>query len=90
MSVIFALIAVLAALLAGYFVGKTQAEVTAMRDRIAQLEAAQAKHLPYRTNDEIENSIAALLTLKFQHDLKGEFIDNALGHLQNARSGGSK
>jgi hypothetical protein len=89
-NILFVILAILIALLAGYAIGKTHAEIKCLRERIASLEDAQAKHLPYRTNDEIENSIAALLTLKFQQDLKTEFIDNALGHLQNARSGGSK
>jgi hypothetical protein len=58
--------------------------------RVKELEQAQAKHLPYRTADEIEDATAAILTLKLHNELRGEFIDNALGHLQNARSGNTK
>lgn len=55
--------------------------------RIGQLELAQAKHLPYRAADEIENSLAALLRLKNEADFRQDLIDNALNHLQQARNG---
>lgn len=54
--------------------------------RISQLEQAQVKHMPYRTADEIENSIAAMLRLKNELDFKVELFDNALSHLQQARN----
>lgn len=54
--------------------------------RIGQLEQAQVKHVPYRTADEIENSIAAMLRLKNELDFKVELFDNALSHLRQARN----
>ena len=78
------------ALAAGFAIGKTYADIKCMRERISALEAAQAKHLPFRSADEIENGIAALNYIVFDEDLKRERIQNALAHLQNARSGGSK
>ena len=58
--------------------------------RVGQLEAAQVKHLPYRTADEIENSIAAILYMKQDADRKAELIENALNHLQLARGNGKR
>jgi hypothetical protein len=87
-----ALIALLvfAALVAGIVIGLTYAEIKHLRERIAALEAAQAKHLPYRTAEEIEDATAAILTMKFKNDFNGEIIDNALAHLQQARNGNEK
>jgi hypothetical protein len=81
---------VLAALIAGIFIGKAYAEFKAMRERIASLESAQAKHLPYMTADEIEEATAAILAAKFKTDFHGELLDNALAHLQKARNGNQK
>jgi hypothetical protein len=58
--------------------------------RISQLEQAQAKRLPYKTADEIENSIAAILYMQQDADRKAELIDNALNHLQLARGNGKR
>jgi hypothetical protein len=35
-----------------------------LKKRVGTLEAAQAKHLPYRTADEIEDATAAILRIK--------------------------
>ena len=61
--------------------------LTELEQKVAGLSAAQAKHLPYRTADEIENATAALLKLKFEQDFRAELIENALGHLKTARNG---
>jgi hypothetical protein len=61
-----------------------------MRRRIGKLEQDQAKHLPYRTADEIEDATAAILNMKFKLDFNQELIENALAHLRAARSGNGK
>ncbi len=50
---------------------------------------AETGRLPYRAAEEIENSLAALWTLKREIDFKGSIIDNAISHLQAARNGRS-
>ena len=47
---------VLAGLLAGVAAGLMYAHVKEQDQRIAALEAAQAKHLPYQTAEEIEDA----------------------------------
>jgi hypothetical protein len=89
MDIIIAL-ALIVTFVAGIAVGSARAEIKNMRTRITALEAAQAKHLPYRTAEEIEDATAALLTAKYKMDLNQEFLDNALAHLQNARNGNTK
>lgn len=83
-------IALIIAFAAGIAIGRAHAEFRHMRDRIAALEASQAKHLPYRTAEEIEDATAAILTMKFKNDFNGEIIDNALAHLRQARNGNAK
>ena len=46
--------------------------------------------MPYKSAEEIENTIAALLVAKFQSDFRAELLDNALAHARQARSGNSK
>ena len=94
MGIAYIIIGLLVALVAGYCIGKAQAEITHLRteithlrERIASLEAAQAKHLPYRSAEEIENATAAILRMKFESDFHSDVIENALAHLQKARSG---
>ncbi len=77
---------ILAALVAGFAIGMIYAEIKHMRERIIALETAQAKHLPYKSAEAIEDATAALLTAKFKMDLNQEFLDNALAHLQMARN----
>jgi len=90
-------LAIIAALVAGWAANhlyqmtqSVTARLTNAEQRISQLEAAQAKHLPYKTADEIENSIAAIIYMKHDADRKAELIENALNHLQLARGNGSK
>jgi hypothetical protein len=84
------IVLLLAALSAGIAIGMTYAEIKHMRVRIAALETSQAKHLPYRTADEIEDATAAILRIKFEKDFWQELVENALEHLQNARGGNGK
>jgi len=79
------LLIIFAALLAGIGIGMGIREWKHMRDRIAALEKAQKAHLPYQTADEIENATAAINRIKFDLDLKQEFVTNALEHLKAAR-----
>jgi hypothetical protein len=81
---------VLAALMAGIAAGLMYAEIKNQARRITALEANEAKHLPYKTAEEIEDATAALLAAKFKHDFNGELLDNALAHLQQARNGNGK
>ncbi len=78
---------VLAAFIAGIAIGMIYKEAKHMGERIAALEAAQVKHLPYRAAEEIEDATAAILRIKFETDFRQEVIDNALEHLQMARTG---
>jgi hypothetical protein len=88
----FALIVtlVIAALVAGIAIGLTYSEIKHLRERVATLEANQAKHLPYKTADEIEEATAGILKAKFENEFRGELLDNALAHLQQARNGNAK
>ncbi len=51
---------------------------------------APARHLPYQTAEEIENSLAALWVLKRELDFKTSLIENAIAHMQAARAGKKK
>lgn len=46
--------------------------------------------LPYRTAEEIENAIAAIICLKNDAETRLNMIENALSHLQLARGNGKK
>ncbi len=89
--------ALVCGVLAGWSLAHLRLQLAGSEKRLGELEktiqtlqAAQAKHLPYKTADEIENATAALLKLKFESDFRGELIENALSHLQVARNGNSK
>jgi hypothetical protein len=90
MSGIALILALAAALIAGIAIGLTYAEIKHLRGRIAALESAQAKHLPYRTAEEIEDGIGALIPILYEEELTHERIQNALIHFQRARSGKAK
>jgi hypothetical protein len=88
-------------LIIGFFAGWSAAHVLAylrltekrlsgLEETIQDMQGAQAKHLPFKTADEIENATAALLKMKFESDFHSEMIENALGHLQIARNGNKK
>jgi hypothetical protein len=66
---------------------RTESRLSGLEATLEKLQEAQAKHLPYRTADEIEHATAALLKLKFEQDFRAEMIENALAHLHLARSG---
>jgi hypothetical protein len=72
------------------YLRKTDQRLSDLEKTIQDQQASQAKHLPYKTADEIENATAALLKLKFETDFRTEMIDNALSHFQMARSGNGK
>jgi hypothetical protein len=59
-----------------------------LQERVHQLEQSTQKRLPYKSADEIENAIAALLTVQFDLDVKQDLIGNALAHMQQARNPG--
>lgn len=91
------IVAIVVALIAGICLGGLMNEfrhmlkqIEQMGKRIEQLEQSQVKHLPYKTADAIEDACAAILRLKFENDLRGDFIDNALAHLGKARNGNGK
>jgi len=69
---------------------QAQARTAEIERKIEELSAAQAKHLPYSTAEEIENSVAALLRLKDEADFRQDLIENALNHLRKARNGNKK
>ena len=62
--------------------------------RIAKIKMCHrhcvARHLPYRTAEEIENGLAALWILKRELDFKESLVENAISHLQAARGGSKK
>lgn len=58
--------------------------------RIERMENGGAARLPYKTADAIEDATAALLSLKFDTDMRQQKIENALAHLQKARDPGGK
>lgn len=58
-----------------------------MEKRIEDLEKASDKrHLPYKVAEEIEDATAAILKARREIDFDKEVLDNALGHLHNARN----
>jgi hypothetical protein len=87
LNALILVIGILAAMAAGYAIAKLHSWASAMQRRLEALEQAQAKHLPYRTADEIEAATAAILKIKFETDFRQEVIENALAHLQIARNG---
>jgi len=87
MAGIVVILALIVTLAIGIAIGRLWAEFRHMRERIAALEAAQAKHLPYRTAEEIEDGIGALLPLLYEDEIRHERIQNALVHFQRARGG---
>jgi uncharacterized membrane protein YraQ (UPF0718 family) len=86
----FTLISVMAALIAGIAIGLVLAEFTHMRERIAALEAAQAKHLPYKTAESIEDAEAAIIKAMREVRFNNDLLENALAHMQSARDGNGK
>ena len=54
--------------------------------RIAVLEQASKHRLPYRTAEEIEDATAAIVKAMREIDFDKSILENALGHLQNARN----
>lgn len=73
------------------YLRQTENRLSALEQTVQDLQKAQAKHLPYKTADEIEHATAALMKLKFESDFRADIIENALNHLQIARNGnGSK
>lgn len=62
-------------------------ELDAANQRIADLEAATKKRLPYVTADEIENALAALNYARQVQRERQDMIANAIHHLQKARQG---
>jgi hypothetical protein len=51
---------------------------------------ANARHLPYITAEEIENSLAAMWILRNELDIRVNLVDNAIAHMQAARGGKAK
>jgi len=66
------------------------ARLAAAEMRITELEAAQAKHLPYRTAEEIESALAALWKVRNESEVRLDLIDNSISHMQLARNGNKK
>ena len=60
--------------------------IKSLTNRIVRLEAAQAKHLPYRSADEIEDATAAILRIRHEAQFNLDLVDNAMAHLQMARN----
>lgn len=83
-------LAIIVALAAGFGVGKIYSEYQHMRERIVALEAAQAKHLPYRTAESIEDAEAAIVKAMCEVRFNNELLENALAHMQIARGGKDK
>lgn len=80
------IIALLIALVAGIAIGILTAELRHMQRQIHALEDAQARHLPHKAAESIEDAAAALARLKFELALRTDFVDNALAHLGAARN----
>jgi len=86
----FITLALIVVFVAGIAAGKLHAEIKCLRERVAKLEDAEAKHLPYRTADNIENAEAAIIKAIREVRFDNELLDNALAHLQQARNGNKK
>ena len=78
------------AFIAGLIIGggthSLYSTIRRQNERIRKLEQAGARRLPYKSADEIENGIAALLYTMQDHELRGDMLQNALVHLQKARN----
>jgi hypothetical protein len=90
LNALILVIGILAALAAGFAIAKIHSWINGMQKRLEALEQAQAKHLPYRTADAIEDATAALNALQFELDFKRDLLDNAISHLKQARGGNAK
>jgi hypothetical protein len=84
MDIFLAFVILILGVLAG---ASSVAMYSSLEKRIHALEQASDKrHLPYKTAEEIENAMAALLIAESEIDFKKELLDNAIGHLKNARN----
>jgi len=81
-----AVLAVLLAVMGGVAVGVMLQYILDLRRRITDLEKASQKRLPYKSADEIENAIAAVLAINYELDVRKNMVDNALRHLHQARN----
>jgi hypothetical protein len=54
--------------------------------RISDLEKANHHRLPFRTAEEIEDATAAILKAMREIEFDKSMLENALGHLKNARN----
>lgn len=75
---------------AGIAIGQAHSEFRHMRERIAALEASQARHLPYRTAESIEDAEAAIIKAMREVRFNNDLLENALAHMQSARNGNAK
>ncbi len=97
MDVVIPVVTVLAASAAGMAISYLVQDQRALKERLTQAErqieamlAAQARHLPYSTAEEIENSLAALWRVRGEIEFRAELLDNAISHMQKARGGNKK
>jgi hypothetical protein len=86
-NILVVTLSILIALFAGFAIGKTYTDIKCLRDRIASLESAQAKHLPYKTAESIEDAEAAIIKAMREVHFNSELLENALSHMQIARNG---
>jgi flagellar biosynthesis/type III secretory pathway chaperone len=87
MSLSFVLsLAFIAGLIAGAGATALLVRIHRLEQRIHQLEQSSAKRLPYKSADEIENGIAALLYTIQDTNLRNDMLQNVLAHLQKARN----
>ena len=65
-------------------------QISALTTRIEKLEEANRKRMPFKSQDEILDAIAALDLLEYEEDIKANLRKNAKAHLFNALEVGTK
>lgn len=87
MSIFIAIIFIILGALAGAASVAMYNRQKNLEKRIADLEeVSNKKHLPYKVAEEIEDAMAAIIHWQYEQKLDGEWLENALNHLKNARN----
>ena len=77
MATLFLIAAIIAAVITGWAARDLLQRYRDMQKRIAKLEAAQAKRMPYHTTDDIMDGIAQLNQMMFDEEIRMAQIETA-------------
>ncbi len=77
---------ILLAMLAGFAIAKLHSWFMHLQTRLNELEQAQSKRLPYKSQDAIENATASLMYLEQQQEVFNLWLAKAHEYLKTARN----